>query len=120
MKWADLFTPAIKNAEQGFVVSKTLTNIVTEDMAKNDKYPEDSKKWFKQHFYKDGLPLQPGDKLVNKELAVTLKKIAAGGADVFYKGEIAEAIVKEFAKAGGENWITKKDLANYKAILREP
>ncbi|MCX6549916.1 MAG: gamma-glutamyltransferase, partial [Acidobacteria bacterium] len=51
-------------------------------------------------------------------LGKSLRKIAAGGADVFYKGEIAEAIDKEMAANGGR--ITKADLASYKAIEREP
>lgn len=48
-----------------------------------------------------------------------MKKVAAGGADVFYKGEIANKIDAYYAKNAG-GWITKADLANYKAKLREP
>ncbi len=119
-QWSSLFTAAIKTAEQGFEVTKTLNGIITEDMMRIEKYPTGSQKWFQKQFYKDGLPLQPKEKYYNKELAATLKKIASGGADVFYKGEIAEAIAKEFAKPEAEGWITKQDLANYKAVLREP
>ncbi len=120
MKWADLVAPAIKYAEEGFPAGKTLTEVVTEDMLRIDKYPAVAKAWYTRQFYRDGLPIQPGDKLMNKELAETLKKVAAGGADVFYTGEIAAAIAKEFAKPEAGGWITAEDLARYKAVMREP
>lgn len=120
MKWADLVTPAIRYAEDGIPAGKTLTEVVTEDMLRIDKYPADSKAWFMRQFYREGLPIQPGDKLANRELAETLRKVAAGGADVFYTGEVAAAIAREFAKPGAGGWITKEDLARYKAVMREP
>jgi gamma-glutamyltranspeptidase/glutathione hydrolase len=115
--WADLCQPAIEHAEAGIVVSETLSQVVTEELGRLEKAP--AMLWFQKNFYKDGLPVQAGDVLKNPELARTLKRIAAGGADVFYQGEVAEAIVKEFADRGG-GWITKEDLANYHAVLREP
>ena len=115
--WADLFQPAIQQAEAGVVVSETLSQIVTEEFERLEKAP--AMPWLQKNFYKDGLPAQPGDVIRNPELVASLKKIAAGGADVFYNGEIAEAIVKEFAEKGG-GWITRDDLASYRAILREP
>ncbi len=117
LPWADLFQPAIRQAEAGVVVSETLSQIVTEEFERLEKAP--AMPWLRQNFFKDGLPAQPGDVIQNPELTATLKKIAAGGADVFYKGQIARAIVKEFAERGGA-WITREDLANYRAVLREP
>jgi gamma-glutamyltranspeptidase/glutathione hydrolase len=52
------------------------------------------------------------------ELAATLKRIAEKGVDGFYKGETAELIVAEMERGNG--LITIEDLANYKAIWREP
>ena len=115
--WADLCQPAIQQAEAGLVVSETLSQVVTEEFSRLEKAP--AMPWLQNNFYKDGLPVQPGDVVKNPQLVRTLKVIAAGGADVFYRGEIAEAIVKEFAEKGG-GWITKEDLASYKAVLREP
>jgi gamma-glutamyltranspeptidase / glutathione hydrolase len=115
--WADLFQPAIQQAEAGLVVSETLSEVVAEELGRLEKAP--AMPWLQKNFYKDGLPVQPGDVVRNPELAASLKKIATGGADVFYKGEIGEAIVKEFTEKGG-GWITKDDLANYRAVLREP
>lgn len=117
MKWAELMEPAIKQAEAGIVVSNTLSKIVQEEFERSQKYP--SKDFYAKTFYKDGLPVQPGDKVVNPEYAQSLKKIAAGGADVFYKGEIADAIEAAYAK-DGNGFITKEDLANYKVKEREP
>jgi gamma-glutamyltranspeptidase/glutathione hydrolase len=115
--WAALVQPAIQQAEAGVVVSETLSQIVADEFDRLEKAP--AMPWLQKNFYKDGLPVQPGDVVRNPELVQTLKKIAAGGAEVFYKGEIAGALVKEFADKG-EDWITADDLANYKAVLREP
>ena len=56
--------------------------------------------------------------LVQTDLAKSLKQIAAGGADAFYRGEIGKLIAAEMARSGG--LITPEDLAGYEAIVREP
>lgn len=58
---------------------------------------------------KDGSPYKTGDIFTNKPLAHTMRRIAAEGADIFYKGEIAREIAKAFQKDGG--FVTLKDLA---------
>lgn len=117
MKWAELIQPAIKQAEEGLVISETLSKITTDEFDRMQKFP--SKAFFEKTFIQDGLPVQTGDKVINKEYAESLKKVASGGAEVFYKGEIADAIAKAYEK-DGSGWITKEDLAGYKAIIREP
>lgn len=118
MKWAELMEPAIAQSEAGLKVSENFSGIITEELGRISKnspsYP-----WFKQTYYKEGLPAMPGDVVKNTELTASLKKIAQGGADVFYKGEIGDLIVKEYAEKGN-GWLTKEDLANYKAVMREP
>ena len=59
-----------------------------------------------------------GDVLVQKDLAKTLRKIAQNGALGFYSGEVADLIVAEMKKNSG--LITKKDLANYQSVYRDP
>ena len=118
MKWADLMQPAIKYAEEGIPVSKTLNSLVKGELDRVQKFP--GKAFYEKTYMKDGLPLEPGQTFSNKELAATLRKIAKGGPDVFYKGEIANAIEKEFKKPGADGWLTKKDLAAYKAVIRQP
>jgi gamma-glutamyltranspeptidase/glutathione hydrolase len=113
MSLAEVLVPAIMYARDGFIVSETLAQTITDNfdpITKNDALLE--------ILAPEGLPLAAGDRMKNPALAETLEKIAFGGADVFYKGEIAEAIVADMASKGG--FITMADLAAYKAIEREP
>jgi gamma-glutamyltranspeptidase/glutathione hydrolase len=72
-----------------------------------------------QIYLKDGLPYEVGDKIILKDLAKTYRIIADKGPNVFYKGEIAEAIEKEM-KASGKGLITREDLAAYRPVIRTP
>ena len=118
MKWADLMAPAIKQAEAGLPVTKALNGMVMDNLDRFEKYSP-SLAVFKSIFFKDGLPVQEGDVVKNTALTESLKKVAAGGADVFYKGEIADKIDAFYAK-NASGWITKADLAKYQAKMREP
>ena len=59
-----------------------------------------------------------GDILIQKDLANTLRRIAANGNSGFYSGETAELIIKEMVANNG--FITKEDLLNYHSVYREP
>ena len=59
-----------------------------------------------------------GDILIQKDLAKTLRQIAQNGALGFYSGEVADLIVAEMKKNNG--LITKKGLANYQSVYRDP
>jgi gamma-glutamyltranspeptidase/glutathione hydrolase len=101
MKWADLIQPAIDQGEKGIIVNDTLYKIAVEDFDRMQKSP--TKAFFEKTFIKNGLPITKGEKVVNKDYAESLKKIAKGGADVLYKGEIADAslrVLQETARAG--------------------
>ncbi|HWQ61619.1 MAG TPA: gamma-glutamyltransferase, partial [Negativicutes bacterium] len=122
MKWAELVTPAAKQAREGIVVSKTLYGVIEDTYSRMEKFPS-LKTFWEKTYLKDGLPRPVGDVVKNPELADSLEKIAKGGADVFYKGEIADAIEKEFSKPTDpavKGWVDKKQLAEYKVIWREP
>ncbi len=113
MPLSRVLAPAIRLAEQGFVVSPTLAGIVIDNfdaIRKNEPLA--------RVLCPGGLPIEAGDTLKNPDLAASLRKIAEGGADVFYKGAIAEAIASEMTAHGGR--ISKADLASYRAIEREP
>lgn len=110
---AEVLAPAIRYAEEGYVVTKTLSEMMTNYYDKLAQFPQATRVYLK-----DGLAYEPGDKLVLKDLAKTLRLIAAQGPDVFYRGEIADAIAQEMAAGGG--LITKADLAAYQPKLREP
>jgi gamma-glutamyltranspeptidase/glutathione hydrolase len=105
--------PAIKLASDGFAISSTLATIIVDNFEALSQEESLSK-----IYCPDGLPLEAGDTLRNPDLAESLRKIAAGGADVFYCGELAEKIDAEMKARGG--FITKDDLAGYRAIERAP
>jgi gamma-glutamyltranspeptidase/glutathione hydrolase len=113
MKLPQVLAPAIRLAELGFVVSPTLASIVVDNfeaISRNEALAKLA--------CPGGLPIEAGSTLKNPDLARSLRKIAAGGADVFYRGDLADAIVAEMSAHGGR--ITKADLAAYQAIEREP
>jgi len=116
LKWAKLFEPAIRWAENGFPVSPRLNSALS-----SDKYltlNANAKAYF---FGDDGKPRPVGHILKNPEFAKVLKRIADEGPDAFYKGEIAKDIVtavKGHPTNPGD--ITEADLAGYRAQEREP
>jgi len=63
-------------------------------------------------------PIRNGWRLVQKDLARSLRRIAAEGPEVFYRGELGRALVREVQRRGG--LLTRRDLARYRARLREP
>lgn len=110
-----IMQPAIDLATQGYLVSTYQSQQITDhynDMVGD--YPVLGSYYLRE----DGLPYQNGDVLRNPDLAKSLKLIAEGGADVFYTGELADAIIAEIEKYNGV--MTKEDLSNYKVNLREP
>jgi gamma-glutamyltranspeptidase/glutathione hydrolase len=111
--WADLLAPAIRAARDGFVVSDGLATTLATEREHFMKY-EGSRKLF----FRNGEPLRAGDTLKNPDLAWTLEQIAKGGADAFYKGEIAHRIVDDLSAKG--NAMQLSDLARYYAADREP
>lgn len=110
----EAIAPAIKLADEGFVV--------TPRFSKGLKAKEKMlKKWesSKKLFYKaDGSYYEPGDLFVQKDLAATLKRISANGASEFYEGKTAELLVQEMANHGG--LISMDDMKNYKPAIRKP
>jgi gamma-glutamyltranspeptidase/glutathione hydrolase len=113
MKLKDVLAPALKIAEEGFSVSPTLHGMMKDHYGKLILFPETAK-----IFLKNGMPYEAGDRLALPDLARTYRLIAEKGSEVFYRGEIAEAIVKEMKAGGGI--LTKEDLAEYKPTLRDP
>ncbi|MFA9496012.1 MAG: gamma-glutamyltransferase [Candidatus Bathyarchaeota archaeon] len=110
---ATVVAPAVKLAINGYRSSVFMSYVM--DICKEYMvdYPETAKT-----FMPDGKPLAPGSKIVMPEYAVTLEKIASGGSDVLYKGEVGSAIVDYMESNDG--LITMKDLRDYKLIDREP
>jgi gamma-glutamyltranspeptidase/glutathione hydrolase len=111
MPLADVMAPAIRFAEQGFIVDSALSR----SFAGNARLL----KAFSgaEVFLPEGKPLAVGTKLVRPELAQTLKRIAEQGAPGFYSGRTAEMIVEEMRRDGGI--LTSADLAAYKPVWRD-
>jgi gamma-glutamyltranspeptidase/glutathione hydrolase len=108
--WAELFSPAIRLAENGFEVSPRLNALITEDIGRLDKEAAARAYFFTSH----GTPLPAGTLLRNPDYAATLKAIAAEGADAFYKGPIAEHIVEAVRRhATNPGGLAPSDLATY-------
>ena len=116
LPWKTLFAPAIKMSEQGFAVSQRLNGLLTWDQHIR-KDPEGG-----AYFYdKEGKPWPVGHVLKNPALAATLREIAAGGAEVFYKGRIAREIAAKVAShPTNPGKLTAADIAGYQPKLRTP
>jgi gamma-glutamyltranspeptidase/glutathione hydrolase len=112
LPWADLFQPAIDLAEQGFTVMPRLAEAIAEDA--DLKHDPDAAAYY---FDASGAPVKAGTALRNPALAETFRVIAAGGADAFYGGHIAQAIVTQVNAEGIER-MTAADLLNYRARER--
>ncbi|GAB2470616.1 gamma-glutamyltransferase [Comamonas humi] len=113
MPLSRVMAPAITLADKGYPVSETLATILKQEQKNMGKWDAT-----KAIFWKNGAPLKRDDRLVQKDLANSLRQIAQGGAKAFYQGPIAKKIVGEMAVHRGP--ITLEDLAAYKVVEREP
>lgn len=109
-----IMTPAIELASRGFYVGSFQYNQTVEKLASIQKYDAIRNYYLKAN----GAPYKTGEEFSNPDLAKTLTLIAENGADAFYKGEVANAMLAEIKKYGGV--MTQEDLDNYSANLREP
>ncbi len=113
MPLKEVIKPAIKLADKGFILDYRMAQSISAFYQDFIKHPSSMK-----IFTKNGKTFEEGDKLIQKDLAKTLKLISKKGRDGFYKGEIADKIVKHMKNSGGI--ITYEDLENYSAIERLP
>ena len=116
LEWPQLFIPAITLAEEGFEISPRLAGLIAEDRFL-DRYSE-TRAYF---LLPDGSPKPEGTLLRNPAYAETLRQVAQGGADVFYKGPIAEDIVAAVqGAADNPGLLSLEDMEAYEAKAREP
>jgi gamma-glutamyltranspeptidase/glutathione hydrolase len=113
LPWSVTLEPAIRLAAEGFPVYPHLLEAMKEEGSELKKDPAATKIFFKP----DGSLYQVGEILVQKDLALTLKAIADKGADAFYTGRIAQAMVKSVRARGGI--LSLSDLKKYQMKTRE-
>lgn len=111
---AQVMAPAIRLAREGFILTRADTDILDTTVKRFKDNPDAARIFLR----KDGSPLQPGDRLVQKDLANTLEAIAKHGPDAFYKGKIPQTI--EAASKAGGGLLTAADFANYRATEMTP
>jgi gamma-glutamyltranspeptidase / glutathione hydrolase len=115
LPWKDVVMPAVRLADDGFVVSAALARGLNTQLAgAMARFPASVEAYGKP----GGGIWESGDHLVLEDLGKTLRAIATKGPDVFYKGWIADRIADDLAANGG--LITKADLAAYEAKERAP
>jgi len=108
-----IFKPAISYAREGFPVTELIGHYLTLSARRLKDYPN-----FKETYMPNGEALKKGNIFKNPDLANTYEKIATGGRDAFYKGEIATVIANFLQAQGGV--LTKKDLEQHTSEWVEP
>lgn len=114
LKLADLLLPAAEIAEKGFPIDEVYARKLAATADKLKQFPASAAIFFKA----DGTPLKKGDQLVQKDLAATYRAVAEHGTGWFYGGAYAQKVEAWMKENGGI--MTAADLANYKAVEREP
>lgn len=118
MPWADLLQPAVELARQGFVADEEDVVYAATHLRQLQAYSE-----IARVLLADGIPMPSGfyqgrgKPVVQADLAGTIAAIAADGADAFYHGPIAEALVSSVQAGGGV--LTAEDLARYRPDQNE-
>ena len=113
LPWKDLIEPAIRLAEDGFVMNWDLAS----KLERRRTHLSQSEATKKAYYKDDGSSYQLGELFVQKDLAWSLKQIQAHGAKAFYHGEVGKKIVAAMEKHGG--FISMQDLKDYQPKVRE-
>ena len=112
LPWADLIHPAIILAERGFVMSDYMAQTLNNYSEKMSYYDET------RNIFLRNYPNLKDSRLIQNDLAKTLKRIQKDGLNGFYSGETALLIATDMKENGG--LITEQDLLDYRSIWRDP
>ncbi len=107
LAWSGLFDAAISLAERGFDTPPRLLAALREERYLRDPL----------YFDSEG---QPRLRIVNPHYAATLRTLAREGAGAFYRGAIAEDIVRAVRSHARPGDLAAEDLAAYRSVEREP
>ncbi|WNO10087.1 gamma-glutamyltransferase [Teredinibacter sp. KSP-S5-2] len=114
LKLKDVILPAAGVAEQGFAVDQVFAARLARVADTVKQYPATAQVYFD----KQGEPLKAGDRLIQKDLAKTYRKIGKHGPDYFYQGKFAKAVDRWMKKNNG--LVRYDDFKNYHIIMRQP
>jgi gamma-glutamyltranspeptidase/glutathione hydrolase len=114
MPLAEVVAPAVKLAAEGITVTSDLADSLKGLKSRIAQWPSSARIFYKP----DGGDFEPGDVLVQKDLAESLRLIATEGPKALYAGPIGEKIVAAVEAAGGN--MAMGDLGAYAAVEREP
>jgi gamma-glutamyltranspeptidase/glutathione hydrolase len=109
---AKVLEPAIGHAERGVPLTFKNVEFFTQGRATLERSRE-----AERLYWPNGGP-RPGAVVTYTDLASTLRQVAEGGLDVFYRGPIAKAIARAVQEAGG--WLSEEDLAAFAPTWRQP
>ncbi len=122
LPWADLLQPAIRYARDGYLIGPELLRGWLQQVHRAVPGQQDrigySAEGRRIYLTVDGSVPQLGARIRNPEYAATLERIAAGGPEAFYTGELAERMVADIAAHGGT--VTVEDLRAYQPRVSAP
>ena len=107
---AQVFAPAIDLAENGYAVTVKNSQSMTSGGKMNDRA--------ESVILSRGRGPLPGEILIQKDLARTFRRIAEGGAEVFYRGDLAHEMAEYIQGEGG--WLSERDLADFEPEWVDP
>ena len=113
MPWADLWAPAIGLAEDGVAITAYISARITDRAEALARYPYSA-----AQYLPGGTPPAPGQKWAAPDLARSLRAVAEGGAETYYRGELAERILKFLATQNAP--FEADDFARQQATVYEP
>ncbi len=113
MPFAELLEPAIAYAQEGFPLSPGISRDLAASVAKLAQFPASA-----SILLPHGEPLGEGHTLINKDLASSLRLVAHGGADEFYRGDLAKRLVQGLRAGGG--LFEDADFAGHRADVYQP
>ncbi len=116
MSLSQVLQPAIRLADEGYPIGPVHAGVLEHMRERGlpERFPETGR----IQFPPAGTPAQPGWRLVQSDLARSLRRIAKDGPAGFYSGATGLAIAREMAKTGG--LVTRDDLAGYRPVVRQP
>ena len=113
MDAAAVFQPAIEYAEQGFPLTVNNAEFIDFNVPEMLRHPSTT-----ETYLPHGRAPVAGEIMTQPDLAKSMRAIAEGGADVFYRGEIADRLVRYMEENGG--LITHRDLTDFAVEWQEP